>query len=210
MDYKNIHFNKGGWPDGPDMFYMDSITINHICKNIADIHIRECDCGNQCKCCKYTHTNLNNICEYCGHNMEKCISRTNTYNIMEKILSWPINNHNIQPIDIILSNGFYPSYENMSNVFLYINKGMARTCYAQKRIKKKITYCKSYKSIIDFIKNYDINRILNYPENIIIYRNNITIHKDKLMCLCLIYKYYNKLIVPSSVFKYIILPCMLI
>lgn len=53
------------------MFYIYDKILNHICKNIIHINMRECYCDEKCLLCEYIHKILDNICEYYGHDMSK-------------------------------------------------------------------------------------------------------------------------------------------
>jgi hypothetical protein len=168
--------------------------IKFICEHSIDINTRPCklDTFNDNLCVRIY--GKGDVCNSCGYSEHECwghfiIPDT----IMEKIIATKCS---LEIIDCILDYGFYPSQNNFSpDVHISITPF---TVLSIKEDVVKINYIKSYLPLIDGIKKYDINNILINPKN-------ITKNKHIPKLLLLIVK-YGKTIIPSCLFKHMILP----
>ena len=193
LNYYNIDIHKGKWESASDNIYTDPTMMKHICENMIDIHDYPCSDNSDNSDIRYCSSlsHRNNKCISCGHNKNKCIKRRYTcYNIMEKVVAsitdFTQGLDKFYIINMVLDNGFYPTNDSIRGIkkFGYVDE------YAN--------YIQSYLPLIDGIKKYDINNILINPKN-------ITINKHIPKILLLIAK-YGKPIIPSCLFKHMILP----
>lgn len=191
----NIDLNRGIWMVKAKNIFKNESTLKHICENVININDVLCECRlDYAVVCKYKNHKLKQICDVCGHDNLLCSNSGSIY-ICDMVMNFKNFNESIKKLDIILNYKFDVNilFERKTTFEkTFVRNGLP---IGEFRVSNYIQYY--YDLVNDILKQYNTNKILKYPANIVKYN-------QEFRTLVIIMKIQN--ILPKVIIKHCIIP----